>query len=226
MRSVMNPCSFGLRNTWYGSGLNRSKISGFMESTWLMACSRLSWRLGADATHPFSLSHTRGASSSVRVGVTFLASRPSPTAIHSYSTPSCGGCSSAITRTSSAGSVLPSSSLLSWCKRYSLLFPGTVTLTTSSDSLMRGLPLISTSLYTQPRAGCFWHVAKWVPMPKISISCFCSFSSWRVCSLMSLLAATLNLRNSGILSVSAIFLKRALQPLESWARSPESRRTP
>ena len=33
-----------------------------------------------------------------------------------------------------------------------------VTFSTSCDNLILGFPLISTSLYTQPKAGCLWHV--------------------------------------------------------------------
>ena len=41
------------------------------------------------------------------------------------------------------------------------------------DSFIRGFPSMDTSLYTQPSAGCAWHVTRLVPIPKVSMECPC-----------------------------------------------------
>lgn len=42
------------------------------------------------------------------------------------------------------------------------------------DSFILGTPSMETSLYTQPRAGCAWHVTRFVPMPKVSMAWPCT----------------------------------------------------
>ena len=84
---------------------------------------------------------------------------------------------------------------------YAFFFPGNVTFWNSSLNLMHGLPFTSTNLKTHPKAGCFWHVTKWVPIPNVFIEWPCEFNECRISSLISLLATIVKLVNQSMLNL-------------------------
>lgn len=132
--------------------------------------------------------------------------------------------------------------------RNPIFFPGIVTFSTSWLSLILGFPLISTSLYTHPKAGCRWHVTangknlfkkpnqwetlklfpipKWVPMPKQSMEWPCSFKDRIVSSLISLEATTVKVANQGTSNSLATLWNASRATRDKYARSPESIRIP
>jgi hypothetical protein len=78
-----------------------------------------------------------------------------------------------------------------------LFRPGNVIFSFSSENFMVRRCWNSTSLYTKPRAGCFWHVAMLVPIAYVSIS-QCAFSISLIdSSLRSLDARTFRSMGNG-----------------------------
>jgi hypothetical protein len=102
-----------------------------------------------------------------------------------------------------------------------LLHPGSVVFSGSSDFLILGTPFKLTNLYTIPNAGWAWHVTRFVPIPKESISWLFSLREFRLASFMSLLAIILSLEKS-FPNFNPVSMNNYRASFDKVARSPES----
>mmetsp|Transcript_4218 Transcript_4218/g.15525 ORF Transcript_4218/g.15525 Transcript_4218/m.15525 type:complete len:211 (-) Transcript_4218:1265-1897(-) len=175
----MNSNSFSETLTLYGVGFEYRRWS---ERICVMLSLHRTRAAAKETSIPFGTpprkpSQTRWCSCSTRAGATYARLLATNACLQRIRSPTTGAASSApnITSTTACPVLV--------YKRHACFRPGIVTFSTSSLSLIRGAPAISTSLYTHPSAGCRRHVTRCVPIPNAVMAwpcCFseCNTSSW------------------------------------------------